>query len=109
MPRNRPFDTTHLSPKRGTTSFVDPITVSSDGPGNSIGFSTSQLGSASHFGSASQIGPGSDSVDDISSLSFVAVLPHRLVSCVVVNPVHPLSFLDLDLVLGQFGVVDRGN
>ena len=111
IPRNCPFLNSHLSSNLGMTSFFIPASISSDGPGNSIGFSTSQLGSVSHFGSASQIGPGSDNVEDISSLSFGAAFPqeHREGSCVAVNPVHPLSALDFDLVLGQFGVVDSGN
>uniref|UniRef100_A0A7C9AC94 Uncharacterized protein n=1 Tax=Opuntia streptacantha TaxID=393608 RepID=A0A7C9AC94_OPUST len=71
-------------------------------------FSTSQLGSLSHFGSEFQIGPGSETVEEISSLSTGPVFPqeHLVASCVVVSAVHPLSVLDFDLVLGQFREVD---
>ncbi|KAL1125838.1 hypothetical protein V6Z11_A13G070200 [Gossypium hirsutum] len=111
MPRNGPLVTIHSSSTLGVGSFFATDSRSFRGAGNSIGFSTSQLASVPHFGSASQIGPRSDNVEDISSLSFVAALPqeHLEGSCAAVDPLHPLSVLDFDLVLRQFGVVEGGN
>jgi hypothetical protein len=63
----------------------------------------SHLGAESHFGSLSQIGPGSDIVDEMSSLSCVdwAAQDNR-VSLAAVAPTEFLSVLVLDLVLGQY-------
>jgi len=62
------------------------------------------------LGSASQIGPGSDTVEEISSLSYADVVAHEdRDSLVVVRPeaVEALSVLDLDRVLGQFGLDEK--
>lgn len=124
-PRNRPFFTTHLSSSvaaslRAGAAESPPSSSAVCGggggggggtrEGSSMGWcSCSHSASLSHLGSESHSGPGSDRVDEISSLSFAAAqedLPSLLdggggAAMVAAVP------RDLDLVRGQLGVAER--
>ena len=103
-PRKCPFLTTHLSSQFGTSSIGALIPMSSYGLGSSMGWSGSQVsslshfGPVSHFGSQSQIGPGSDIVEEMSSLSCInGAAQDDRVSLVDVIPTEFLSVLALDI------------